>query len=179
MRDILNDTKKRFTNFNNTDFNDRHRKYGKALHSMDIDLIHFDNNYNPVILIESKHGCTQLIDMQSYQIKCQEKLANKYNIPYFIALYYFPGENYYNGKVNEFGLNHKYYIIPVNNIARSWMEFGDPAFMSELSFVTLLYKIRNQQMPENLELDNYWDCKINPPLIKNSIFVKFHGDLHA
>jgi hypothetical protein len=142
----------------NTDFVDRHRNYG-ALRMFDFDCVEFKNN-EPALILELKHGRIQTIDLADNQFKCIRNTADKLDIPAFCVVYYFPGENEYNGTVNEFGDKRNFYIIPINNIARSWLFAAMPAPMTEKQFVELIYKIKQQPITPNLILDDEWNKEL-------------------
>jgi hypothetical protein len=157
--------KKKFTDFTNTEFNDRHRfKFG-PLPAQDIDMIEYKHNI-PCIYFETKHGHLSLIDLTDDQMTRHKNTAKILNIPFFIVLYYFPGLNKYNEKVDEFGTKHKYFIIAANDLARSHMTYSYTQLMSEEQFVKFIYKIKNQPFPENLILDTEIDVIPDEPFIK-------------
>ena len=163
---VVNNVKERKLQFDNQNFNSRHRKYGRELYSMDIDMIEFNKYCEPEILSETKHGCQTSIDLNSYQCKSQRNVADKLGIPYFIVLYYYPGLNEANGKVDEFGTTHKYIMVPGNQIALGYT-FGSvkPTLFSEHSFVQFLYMVKKLEMPADLNLDQSMDIKPKLPIV--------------
>lgn len=166
--DITNRVKQRQSDIINIDFNERHRKYGSKLYGIDIDMIEYNSKCEPKILHETKHGATKQIDLNSFQIRCQRKTANLLKIPYLIVLYFFPGENKYTGVLDPFGKMHKYGVIPANEIALNLFDGSYQCkLFTEYGFVKLLYSIKNEYMPDDLDLDNLIDIEPATPILQN------------
>lgn len=173
METITNRVKQRQSDIINIDYNERHRKYGSTLYGIDIDMIEFNSKCEAKILIETKHGAIRKpIDLNSFQVRCQRKMANDLKIPYFIVLYFFPGENKYTGQIDPFGKQHKYGVIAANEIA---LNIFDGSFQCKLftekSYVKLLYHIKGELMPDDLELDDLLDLEPPTPILENRFKV--------
>lgn len=149
----------------NTEFSDRHRIFYGPLPAMDLDMIEYKKDM-PAILFEAKHGSIVTIDLADKQFIRLRNTADKLNIPAFCLVYYYPGLNKVNNKQDEFGKKRKYYIIPINNLARGWLFLTEPKLITEKEFVELIYKIKNQPMPE-LTLDDELDFYPKTPLVLN------------
>lgn len=151
----------------NTDFLDRHRNYG-ALPMMDIDCLYYKKDM-PCLMLELKHGATPTIDLADKQFIRLRNTADKLDIPAFCVVYFYPGLNEYNGLVDQFGDKRNYYVIPINNIARSWLFCALAAPMTEKQFVEFIYKIKNQPVSPGLTLDDEWNKQLATklPLILN------------
>jgi hypothetical protein len=153
----------RLLEFENTDFLERHRAYGPMLNATDIDLIEYDEQDNPIMMIEAKHGHIKRINLNNPQFRRLRKTARLLDIPLFIVVYYYPGLNKYNNKVDEFGKLRKYYVIPANQLAENFVP--DEKHMTELEYVKLTYLVRKLPFPKYLtkQLDDKLDMKPYPP----------------
>lgn len=160
----------RFLNFTNEEYNDNHRLWGKYLFATDIDMIEYNSKFEPQILIETKHGHMSKINLDNIQIKCQLNIAKTLNIPYLMTLYYFPGYNKHNNKTDEYGLYKFFFVFPMNSKAREYVPITGE-FLTELNYVKLLYKIKNESMPNDLKLDNELSI-VDEPFFLNKSTLK-------
>lgn len=163
--DIKDTVKKRKSEVENLSFLQRHRKYGNRMYGFDLDFIETNISGDPKVLYELKHGEIATIDLDSQQFKLLRKLADLAKLPAFCVVYYFPGENPINGKMNQFGLTHKFYLIPVNVYALEYMQ--KPTLLTELQFVGFIHSIKKEEMQPNLNLDSIIDITPTLPLILN------------
>lgn len=158
------EAKQRKLLFNNTQFNDRHRKYGNGLVAYDIDLMEFDFNAKPIAIFESKHGSIKELNLDLLQFDCLRNLAEPHNIPVYCVVYYFPGVNEANGELDPFGNNRKFLVVPANKIALEQSN-NNIRLMTELEFVTFIYDLRKMTLYDNFNLDNEIDFKLKLPSI--------------
>lgn len=123
----------------------RHRDFGWRAPFTDIDFMGFEyDNNNPIALIEYKH-CHANIKLNGSPIQLQLNVANKLEIPFFVVAYY---PDY-----------HNFYVIPMNDIAKSIPQCNAPKVWTERNFVKLLYWMRKKNCPQNV-LDNMWNSKL-------------------
>ncbi len=166
-------TIEKLLNFTNEEYNDNHRKWGAKLYATDVDMIEYDQNCEPQIMVETKHGFHYKTDLNNFQIKCQLKIAKKLNIPYFLVYYFFPGLNRFNNKVDEFGLYKYFYVYPMNSNSKVYLNKG--CHMTEKEYVSFLYKIKNESIPSDLnidKLDDHLNNNLDEPLILNKKILK-------
>ncbi len=156
----------------NTQVLDRHRLSYGALPAMDIDLIEYKND-KPAIIFEFKHGEVVSIDLGDKQFTRIRNTANALKIPAFCAVYYFPGLNEVTNKVSAHE-KRKYYVIPINGYAKTVINPKSlvtdnhmSILMTEKEFVEMIYRLKNQPMSEDLNLDDEIDIRPQLPLILN------------
>ena len=113
----------------------RHREWGSGCPALDIDflLIEYDNGV-PKALVEYKneHAQPQYSSHPSYQALIQ--LGNSSRIPVFACRY-----------ASDFSW---WRVVPLNEYARFYVP--DRTEMDELGWVSLLYKIREKQVPDDV-----------------------------
>lgn len=166
-------TRDKLLDFTNEEYNDNHRKYGSKLYAMDVDMIEFNKDGIPQIIKETKHGHQYKISLDDIKLKCQANLAKASNIPHLLVFYYFPGLNKFNNVTDQFGPNRFFYVFPLNNQARNHLNNGE--FMSELNYVKFLYRIKNETLSNDLNIDELHteiNNNIDEPLILNKSALK-------
>lgn len=117
----------------------RHRyHWGWDCPAIDIDflLIEYDKGC-PVALVEYKHeyAARQRVTHPSYQ--AIKKLADAANLPVFAVRY-----------ADDFSW---WYVVPLNSIAKEWCP--ERKRMTEQEWVTLLYKMRGYDLPDEIFAD--------------------------
>jgi hypothetical protein len=145
-----------------------HRTWGN-LPMTDIDSIEYDCQDNPVAMLELKHSKTTYISItgqgdstlsadrrQESEIRKLIKVAASLQVPLFVVVYWF-----FCGDIildaDDYGkkqIQHKqFYVIPINHLATQLV--STETQMSEKEYVSLLYKLRGQDLPI-MCLDTKW-----------------------
>lgn len=120
----------------------RHREWGWDCPMVDIDWLYIEYDYgHPKALVEYKHENAEdelkkIIERDRLHpsYKAQKELADNSRIPYLITLY---ADNL-----------TWYRVHPMNDYARQYI--GETTKMSELEYVTLLYRMRGRIAPDDI-----------------------------
>lgn len=153
-------TKQERLGYRSLHYSRRHREYGNKIYNWDIDHMEFDNNLDPVLMIEEKFGCPNLIsiDLNTAEFTAKCKVANKLGIPLILLIVFpFNKENGYllDGKESYDDLDHiQFAVIGVNELGR--MKFKNLTRLTEAEWVKFLYKIRGIERPVLEGLGQEW-----------------------
>ena len=114
----------------------RHRMWGFGVPAIDIDFLLVEyHGYRPVALIEYKHHTASEQRVNDRAFEPLKWLAGKAGIPCF-AVRYNPE-------------NWTFTVVPLNDRAK---DKADRSQMTEEDYVRLLYKLRGQEMPADLDI---------------------------
>lgn len=112
-----------------------HRKWGVSCTSVDIDYLVVEYIWcNPVALIEYKHERASYQDLSCSTFRVLSNLGDCANLPVFVVRY-----------SSDFT---KWNVLPLNGIAKKWKH--SEVTMTKLEYVTFLYKLRGEILPEGL-----------------------------
>jgi hypothetical protein len=124
---------------------ERHRHFGRDVPAADLDFLMMEyDSGEPIALIEYK-GSFEKYSLNHPTIRAQAKLATRAGLPAFVVVYY---QDYYN-----------YYVVPINDIAKTVPWCDEPRFFNEVNFVKMLYWLRKRKAPKNV-LDKLHTQKI-------------------
>lgn len=118
----------------------RHRKWGPTLAATDIDFVLVEYaSGTPQAIVEYK-GELARADKSNVQkpLKALRNLAKRAAIPFFICRY-----------ANDLSW---FKVTPVDRLAEKWVP--EATIMSEMEWVTLLYRIKGRDLPDGL-FDEY------------------------
>ena len=117
----------------------RHREWGFALPAVDLDFPLLEYQFGkPIALIEYKSYQARTVNLNSASFRAMTILADNSAIPFYVVRYWASTQQ----------RSWVFRIAPVNTYA---MMFVDSIrMMSELDFVTLLYTMRHQQLPDDI-----------------------------
>lgn len=138
------------TGFRDESISRRHRQWGFNCPAVDLDFLVVEYNLGlPVGLIEYKHHCARMPNMQHATYRALSALADGYkNDPLpFLVVFYWP----------EIWAFRAY---PVNDVARKW--FREWEGLSEFEYVQRLYRMRRFTISQ--ELTNRLNRKKPPAL---------------
>ena len=119
----------------------RHRLWGWDCPAVDIDflLLEYDKG-KPVAIIEYKNDRATEQDAQHPSYRALRSLANSASVP-FLEVRYTDDYSWYR-------------ILPRNLLARKHKSYMDNA-ITEVEYVTFLYRLRNREAPPNVLMDLY------------------------
>lgn len=125
------------TGWRDKEISERHRLWGNDCPAVDIDflLLEYDRAL-PVALVEYKMELSNESNWNHPSYKAMRILANNSKIPFFVSRY-----------KKDFSL---FTPKPMNDFAHKWLISESP--MSEIEWVTLLYKIRGRAVPSNVSV---------------------------
>lgn len=113
----------------------RHRKWGFGCPAFDLDFLLVEYSRSKVMaLVEYKNEYAKQVDYMHPTYRALRDLANRAGVPVFEARY-----------KTDFS---SWTVSPLNAIAER--EVGDVTVLSEQGFVSLLYRIRGEELPAGL-----------------------------
>lgn len=124
-----------------------HRERLGMCYAIDLDLVEYDANGDPVAIIEFKHFNVRKIDFTDPKLRAQQRLADKASLPFFVVVYYLLDDEQYSGKQTQF------YVISGNDTAVKLLAShnNQPAnWCSESSYARLTHLLRNIPLPSHL-----------------------------
>lgn len=118
----------------------RHREWGFKLPAVDLDFPLLEYHYGkPAALIEYKSYQARTVDLGSASFRAMALLADNSNIPFFVVRYWASTQD----------APWRFRVAPVNSFAHHYVD--NITMMSELDFVTLLYRLRSQPLPDDIK----------------------------
>jgi hypothetical protein len=117
------------TGWRDLSLNNRHRLWGWDCPATDIDFIEYTGG-RPVALVEYKSAGAE-VNFDGHNLRALVELANRAGLPAYLVRY-----------KSDFSL---WQVLPLNAKARAYVP--RPAVMTELGYVTLLYRLRGQSVP--------------------------------
>lgn len=135
-------------NFRDLRFGNMRRSFGDKHFNFDLDYYWVNKDAEPIAIFEEKHFNKKEIDMFSFQIKSQQIIANKLNVPFFIQITCPKGDAH---DEKEFW---GFYMIPANKLAskllNSFTQSKNPAFLSQRKFYQFECFVRGYKPDENI-----------------------------
>ena len=128
--------------------NDRHRVWGFDCPALDIDflLVEYDT-CTPVAIVEYKHESATMLEPDNPGRRVLKKLGDAAGLPVFVSRYT--------------GGFEKFMVGAVNGLAREYL--GEPRReMSELEWVRFLYRLRDRDLPADVDSFLTRDRAIHP-----------------
>lgn len=156
-------TKQRKTNLTDFRYKDEHRTLDGRFKMSDLDVFLYDNEEEPVALMETKHYWKKQFNFtEEKQLIALTKLAARANLPLFYIFYYYPGVDDYSGIENRYGNVWRYKIFPINDLAKQTL--NEPAEMNKRQYAEFEYKLR-KILPSPYYLSTYDNTDIKVPFI--------------
>ena len=131
----------------------RHYSYGEKIYNFDVDSVEYNDNDQPVLVVETKHARTKEIDLNSKQFRC---LKNTYpHLPIICLVYYIANTDLF--LLDEWTKDPdihwvQFNAIAVNDLGKELLGQREKQ-LSEYEWVKLLYNLKNKEMPRNLHED--------------------------
>lgn len=132
--------KPEFTSIRDNSFSLWHRKLNDNYYMLDIDNFMwclYDNNAEPLAVMEEKSSKLDRIDLNSFQFKALRKLVKK--LPLFLLITNF----------NEDSCNFTFYVVAANKSARQFMKSlikTDRTYLSEASYMKFESNLRKKKI---------------------------------
>jgi len=118
------------------DFSVRHKTWGFGCPTVDIDLLIIEYSHaEPKAIVEYKNEYAHFVDFNNSNYRAIAMLCTKAGIPFFNCKY---------------STDYSWFdVTPLNQIGREMLPI--PGIMTELEWVTFLYKLRGTVVPESVK----------------------------